>query len=98
MHITDLEWDDDNVEHIARHGVSPAEVEDVCFGVHLSSRDPASKAQGKDRYILAGQSKGGRFLDVVVERLYGTTFRAVRAFEMSETAKKTYKNKLRKWQ
>jgi hypothetical protein len=27
----EVEWDDNNIEHIARHGVFPDEVEDVAF-------------------------------------------------------------------
>ncbi|GFP33374.1 hypothetical protein HKBW3S42_01709, partial [Candidatus Hakubella thermalkaliphila] len=26
------EWDDDNMEHIARHGVTPEQVEEVYYG------------------------------------------------------------------
>jgi len=31
MEIREFEWDDNNIEHIARHGVFPDEVEDVAF-------------------------------------------------------------------
>ncbi len=31
MDVTELLWDDDNIEHIARYRVSPNEVEDVAF-------------------------------------------------------------------
>ncbi len=30
--IHELIWDDWNEEHIARYGVTPKEVEDICFG------------------------------------------------------------------
>ena len=96
MKITGLDWDDENIGHIARHGVSPEEFEDVCYGIHYCKKDPGSKSRGKARYILAGQTAGGRYLDIVIERLYGTRFRPVGAFEMSEAYKRTYKNRLRK--
>ena len=56
MIISELQWDDENVEHIARHDVNPKEVEDICFGVHISAK------QRGQRYILSGQSVGGRYL------------------------------------
>jgi uncharacterized DUF497 family protein len=95
MLITGLDWDDDNVAHIARHGVSPSEVADVCYGEHFAEKDPDSKSHGEDRYILSGQTQSGRYLDVVVERLHGTYFRPVAAFEMTETYKRSYKKRLR---
>lgn len=48
MKISDLQWDDGNVEHIARHNVNPEEVEDVCFGVHIAAKEEGG------RYILIG--------------------------------------------
>jgi hypothetical protein len=37
MQIDDLEWDDRNEAHIARHQVEPEEVEDVCYGNHMAT-------------------------------------------------------------
>ncbi len=48
MQISELQWDDENIEHIAQHNVNPQEVEDVCFGIHISRRE------GGRRYILSG--------------------------------------------
>lgn len=90
MRISELEWDDENVEHIAQHNVNPKEVEDVCFGFHISERE------GGNRYILSGQSADGRYLNVIVERIGKGMFRPMTAFEMSENYKRRYKKKLRK--
>ena len=89
MKISDLQWDDQNVEHIARHNVNPKEVEDVCFGVHISAKEEGT------RYILSGQSAGGRYLNVVVERVDRGLFRPITAFEMSEVYKRRYRERLR---
>jgi uncharacterized DUF497 family protein len=48
------------------------------------------KSHGKIRYIVLGQTRGGRYLTVVVERLYNTFFRPVTAFEMSEAYRQRY--------
>ena len=61
MKISTLNWDDENIEHVARHNVNPKEVEDVCFGLHISR-----KVWGQ-RYVLSGQADNGRYLNVVVE-------------------------------
>ncbi|MBI4296709.1 MAG: BrnT family toxin [Chloroflexi bacterium] len=90
MRIDALQWDDENVQHIAQHGVSPVEVEDVCFGSHLSQKE------GDQRYILAGQSAGGRYLNVVIKRIGVGTFRPVTAFDMSESYKRKYRKRFRK--
>ena len=90
MRIDELLWEDERVEHIARHNVNPKEVEDVCFGLHLSRREKAG------RYVLSGQSLQGRYLNVVVERISNGLFRPVTAFEMSENYKRRYRRRVRK--
>jgi hypothetical protein len=87
--ISELKWDDENVEHIAQHNVNPQEVEDVCFGLHISEK------AGTQRYILSGQSTGGRYLNVVIERVGRRLFRPITAFEMSENYKRRYKKRFR---
>lgn len=89
MRIGQLDWDDDNVERIARHQVTPEEVEDVCFGFHIS------RAEHGGRYVLSGQSAEGRYLNVVIERVRGGVFRPITAFAMSERYKRSYRNRTR---
>ena len=90
MIITELEWDDENIGHIARHNVNYQEVEHVCFGIHISEKE------GKERYILSGQTAAGRYLTVVIERVGKGLFRPITAFEMSENYKRRYRKRLRK--
>ena len=90
MRVIELFWDDHNIEHIAQHAVNPREVEDVCFGTHISR-----KGKGQ-RYILSGQTENGRYLNVVIEKMSGGTFRPITAFDMSQTYKRRYRRKLQK--
>lgn len=90
MNIGQLEWDDENIQHIARHNVNPEEVEDVSFGVHLS------RSENDRRYVLSGQTAAGRYLVVVVEEVGKGLFRPITAFEMSESYKRRYRKRLRK--
>ena len=52
-----LIWDDWNVEHIARHGVAPQEVREVCASRESWHR----KGRHGRRYIL-GQTEDGHYL------------------------------------
>ncbi len=89
MQITDLQWDDENTSHIADHSVSPEEVEQVCYGSHLSHREPG------ERFVIGGQSEAGRYLIVVVERLHWNLFRAVTAYEMNDQHKRAYRRRMK---
>ncbi len=96
MKISALDWDDDNIAKIARHGISPEEVEDVCYGRHIPRKDPASKSNEKIRYILAGQANDGVCIDVVVEKIGAGWYRPVTAFPMSENYIRKFKQKMGK--
>ncbi len=82
-----LQWDDANRSHIARHGITPAEVEEVL------ARDPFdagySEEQGEVRFSYVGDTVRGRILLVIVternERL-----RPVTAFEPGAFLRKQY--------
>src|SRR5437016_4816354 len=68
MRIVRLIWPDDRIEHIARHGVTTAEVEEVCFGRPLVLRVVLrARSQGKNPvYYCLGQTAAGRLLFCVV--------------------------------
>jgi uncharacterized DUF497 family protein len=87
VRIVDLEWDDINIGHIAKHGVNPHEIEDICFGLNLSEKE------GNDRFILSGKTNDGRYLNIVLEEIGKGIFRPITAFEMSEKYRKRYKKR-----
>lgn len=89
MKIDSLYWDDENIEHIARHNVNPQEVEDVCFRTYIIEKE------SDQRYILSGQSANGRYLNVVIEQVGKGLFKPITAFEMSENYKRRYRKRLR---
>jgi hypothetical protein len=51
MRIRRLIWPRDRIDHIARHGVTPQEVEDVCFGDSLVLR-ARSEGENPTYYVL----------------------------------------------
>ena len=56
-----LLWDSWNVGHIARHGVLPEDVEQVCHS------DPVVQAGKKGRLLVFGSTGAGRVLAVVLD-------------------------------
>ncbi len=73
--IRELTWDDWNLEHIARHGVTAEDVEPVCF-----DETTRITRAGRNRYQAIGQTEGGRYLTVFLDseghgRYYSVTAR-----------------------
>ena len=88
MEINEFEWDDRNTEHIARHNVSPDEVEDVAFG-----DEPLIKKGRKGTRYMLGFTIGGRYL-FVVYRLKSKGFaRVITAMDMDQKTRKLYKKR-----
>jgi hypothetical protein len=54
MRIKELLWSRDRIEHIARHSVTPDEVEEVCFGQSLVLR---AKSQCENAVYLRAWAK-----------------------------------------
>ncbi|MEK6407866.1 MAG: BrnT family toxin [Acidobacteriota bacterium] len=90
----EAEWDDDNVEHIARHRVEPEEVEEIIY----EDCYPSWIMRGRRRVVhetrwrLYGQTCAGRYL-IVVAALYPQSgvWRAVTAMEMDRRTRRRYK-------
>ncbi len=61
VEIERLNWDDWNREHIARHGVTSAEVTEVIAGNSVVRRSPL-----KNRLIVIGPTFAGRMLKIVI--------------------------------
>lgn len=60
MRIAGFEWDDWNIEHIAKHSVTPQEVEETCYN------QPIARRTKDGLFIVYGQSDAGRYLFIVV--------------------------------
>jgi len=88
MEITEFEWDDDNIEHVARHHVSPDEVEDVAF----DDEPWVKKGRGETRYML-GYTVGGRHLFVVHVLKGKGMAKVITAMDMDEKTRKLYKRR-----
>jgi hypothetical protein len=84
MAIPYFDWDEQNVQHLARHQISPAEAEQVVLNrpVDLESE----LRNGEDRVPHIGETDAGRIL-IVVTTMRGKKVRVVTAWP----AKKNYR-------
>jgi hypothetical protein len=91
MRIDEIIWPEERIEHIARHGVTPKEVDEVCFGKSLVRR---AKSEGENPvYYVQGQTEAGRYLVCVVIQFPDGNGLPVTAREMTSKEKRRY----RKW-
>jgi uncharacterized protein len=75
-------WDENNIEHIANHGVEPYEAEQV-----LDNQPHTIKA-GADRYTAYGQADSGRYLLVVFAIKSNNRIRVITARDLTPAEKR----------
>jgi uncharacterized DUF497 family protein len=89
MKIHEFIWPQERVDHIAEHGVTPEEVEEVCFGKPLVLR---GKSEGENSvYYVLGQTHAGRYLFCVVIRFPEGVGYPVSARPMTAKEKRRYR-------
>jgi len=82
-----LDWDAENIKHLARHSVAPLEVEE------LFSRDPVFKddepVDGEERFVAYGITAKGRLLTIAfTERR--NLIRPITGWDMTRQERKDY--------
>ncbi|HMA47933.1 MAG TPA: BrnT family toxin [Frankiaceae bacterium] len=83
--VAEVVWDDWNEAHIARHGVTPDEVEDVVFSPPLWV-----ERRGNGTYIVLGTTRGGRYLLVVLAPRGGSAYYVVTVRDMTPAERRRY--------
>lgn len=88
MRITEIIWYEESIFHIDRHGISPEEVEEVCF-----SRFSRIE-KGRDIfYYITGQTESGRYLMIVIKFLKQGKVKVITARDMDPKEKARYKRR-----
>lgn len=90
----EFEWDENNIDHIARHDVEPWEAEEA---VADYERVPIP-ARGRPRAGAIGMTEVGRTLVVIVERVErvgGSKRRVVTARDVTNNEKGIYRRRSR---
>ncbi|MBX3057679.1 MAG: BrnT family toxin [Anaerolineae bacterium] len=75
-------WDENNIEHIANHGVEPYEAEEVVTGSLRMLK------AGSDRYAAYGQTDNGRYLLVVFAPKSENRMRVITARDLTAAEKR----------
>ena len=85
MKIVALDWNRKNVEHLAKHRVSTAEVEEVVF-----EDAPFATKEKWGRYYVFGQASSGRYLFMVIALLGNHRARVITARDMIKRERQYY--------
>ncbi len=89
MKIEKISWDQETVDHICNHSVSPEEVEEVLF----NDVDLPLIMRGKEgKYLAYGRTHGGRLLFIVWASRYRKT-RIITARDMTPKEKQFYRRR-----
>jgi uncharacterized DUF497 family protein len=85
VRITHIVWDDWNIDHIARHGVTPEDVEEVLDSSFFITK-------GRDNtFRVIGQTYGGRYLTVYLATRGGGGFYVVTARDASTSERNSFR-------
>jgi uncharacterized DUF497 family protein len=88
MEVVEFEWDENNIKHIARHRISPDEIENVAF----DDEPWIKRGRAGTRYML-GYTVAGRYLFVVYVLKSKGIARVITAIDMDEKTRKLYKRR-----
>lgn len=73
-------WDEDNEDHLARHGIREDEAEEVFFNPYVIT--PNKKHHGPKRFRIDGKTNSGRKLRVIFEDLGSSTARIFTGWDL----------------
>ena len=95
------DWDEDNIDHITRHGLRPEQVEEVYYGEGpyptLAVKNEMKKRVGQYRYRLWGTAASGTAIEAVIAPYpqYGL-WRCITAYPMTRATQKLYLRRIKK--
>jgi len=88
--VSSIKWTETSIEHIARHGTKPDEVEEVCFNDEIA---PFIRSGRENLYYVFGKTYAGRFLFIVVKFIKPGAVIVITAREMNEWEKNYFKKR-----
>ncbi len=72
-------WDEENVEHLGEHGISPEEFEAI-----VSDPEHEDSSRSSGRPMAFGFTTDGRFVACVFEKIDDATVYPITAFEIED--------------
>jgi len=91
VRLRELEWDERNEAHIAEHGVTSPEVEELLF-----EDEPHYRRAGRGVYHVYGQTGAGRYLFLVLRMLGRGRGRVITARDMTRKERRLYRRMIRR--
>ncbi len=89
---TGFQWDKGNIEkNWLRHGVSPAECEQIFFSLPLIACDDIKHSGEENRYYVLGKTDANRFLFIVLT-VREDQIRIISARDMNKKERQVYKS------
>lgn len=85
-----FDWDDENVGHIAQHGVRPDEAEEAVLDPHRKRAD-AYNTPTEQRWAVIGETEAHRILFIVFTRR-GSAIRVLAARDAPDRDRRRYRN------
>jgi uncharacterized DUF497 family protein len=93
MDVFEFEWDDDNVEHLARHRITPEEVEELFDGSTLWRR---GGTDAPNRVRVLGRTGAGRYLAIICQEKAGGVIRPFTGWDMRQHERDLYGRQTRR--
>jgi len=90
MKIRGFTWNDQNIKHIARHHLTPDEVEEVFL-------DAIFRKGRESRLIVYGISNVGRYIFIVAAIKPGGLIRVITARDMTKSERRYYLKEKGDW-
>ena len=88
MYIHTLDWNEENQNHIARHGVAIFEIEEA-----ILFNKPFYQRSREGKYVAYAVTEEGRFLFIVFVAKGHGRIRVITARDMTEKEKRYYKKR-----
>jgi hypothetical protein len=88
--VSSIKWSDESIRHIARHGIKPKEVEEVCFN---EDDAPFIRSGRENLHYVLGKTYSGRFLFVVVRFVRPGEVRVITARHMNAWEKNYFRKR-----
>ncbi len=93
--VFSFEWDEANIEHIARHNVAPPEAEDVFFDRKNVLDEDLEHSIVENRFIIIGKTKKGRLLYQIFTKR-GNMIRVISSRDINKKEVQLYEKKTRR--
>jgi len=96
VQISQLVWNEDIIEHITRHNVTPEEVEEVCFGNPLILKSKQSTKGLNTLCYAMARTDSGRYLFIVFTYFQRGRAMLITARDMEQVERKYYRRRVEK--